>query len=924
MDSYIETLYKQFLQDPNSVEPQWQGYFNAIQQFDLAWQDENEEAVNMAATGTNGAVTSNVRPLKSISADFIPDDAEDAATAQSNVARLVQGYRYHGHKYANVNPIFKKEAGLDLTEFGVEENQLSETFATAGVLKEKHAPLKDIVQALESTYCGSLGVQLADITNLEERRWMRVKLEENQGKPNFSAEEKEEIYNSLMQANNFEKYLHTKFTGMKRFSIEGGDALIPMLRSLATQAADNGVKDIVFGMAHRGRLNVLVNILGKPLSEIFAAFAEKAKMADNSSSGDVKYHFGRSCDIETSNGNSIHLSLLNNPSHLEAVNPVVTGSTRAKQKRYGEDGIKKVIPLLIHGDSAFAGQGVVPETLNLANLSGYTVGGTIHVVINNQVGFTANPEETFSGDYCTDMARLLQCPILHVNGDDAEACVYAMQLAFEFRNLYHKDVVIDLVCYRRHGHNEGDDPTFTQPVMYKSVKGHKVPSELYKAALTEEGAVKEAALKKREETYAKDLADAFAEAEKGITIEIDTFHNTWEGFSKTSKNEPKTAISETTLANLSKAVATYPKGFQPNKKVAKMAEQRQSMLSGDEPINWGAAEVAAYGSLLNEGYSVRISGQDVQRGTFSHRHIGMVDGETGERAFPIATMADKEAILEVHNSCLSELAVLGFEYGHTLAAPRTLTVWEAQFGDFANGAQIMFDQFIASAEVKWSRMSGLVMLLPHGFEGQGPEHSSARLERFLQLSGDDNWTVAMPSTPAQIFHILRRQMHREFRKPLVIMSPKSLLRHPKAVASIEDLTKGEFQTVIPDTSVKEADVKRVVLCSGKVYYDLLNAREQNNKKDVALIRVEELYPAPVKAVEAELKKYKTDDIVWAQEEPRNQGAWTYLLDNLWPQLGIQTPIYAGRKASASPAVGSAKRHAEEQQELVSTALNLSK
>ena len=836
---------------------------------------------------------------------------------------MIQAYRYHGHRYAQMNPLKKAEVDqgeeINLAQFGLDDSNLDDIFATAGVLSQSHAKLSEILKALKRTYTNTVAIQLGEIASLEERRWLREIMEACQNHPDFTEKEKQRIYNALYKANAFEKYLHNKFTGMKRFSIEGGDALIPMLETLIHLAGKNQMSDIVLGMAHRGRLNVLVNIMGKPLAEIFAAFMEKAKSADESSSGDVKYHHGKSCDIVTDSGNTVHMSLLSNPSHLEAVNPVVTGSTRAKQQRH-EDGQDKVLPLLIHGDSAFAGQGVVPETLNLANLEGYTVGGTVHVVINNQVGFTANPEDTFSGEYCTDIARMLQCPIFHVNGDDPEACVHVMELAFEYRHIFKKDVVIDLVCYRRHGHNEGDDPAFTQPVMYKGIKQHKVPCDLYKQRLLNEKKVTDKNIASLEDAYNQQLQAAFAEAEKGLVIEPDIFKAAWSGFSKKSESEPDTKVSPQVLSQISDVITAYPKGFTPNKKVAKVIDQRCDMLEGKQPLNWGAGEAAAYGSLLKEGYDIRLSGQDVKRGTFSHRHIGMVDGETGQTVFPIADMAKKGTSLEVHNSCLSELAVLGFEFGHTLASPNTLTIWEAQFGDFANGAQIMMDQFISSTEIKWHRYSGLVMQLPHGSEGQGPEHSSARLERFLQLCGDDNMSVCMPSTPAQMCHVLRRQMLRKFRKPLVIMTPKSLLRHPQAVSDITEITDGSFQTVIDDASVQAKDIKRIVLCSGKIYYDLMAGREEANRKDVAIIRLEELHPLPTKELAKVLKKYKTDEICWVQEEPRNQGAWTFLLDNLWAKLGIPAPRYIGRAASASPAVGSAKRHAEEQARIVEEAL----
>lgn len=905
---YIESLFQQYRQNRQSVPDQWRGYFAAVEELSPALEAAEKK---LKESGKGRPETTSV-----------PGGHEtvgEAATAQNAVTRLIQAYRYHGHRHAHVNPLAeapKLGDELSLEEHEIPAAKLDDIFATAGVLPQSHASLRTILTALKATYCGTLALQLGGLSSLEERIWLREKMEETQAHPPLDKAEKLRIYQNLMAANGLEKFLHHKFVGVKRFSIEGGDALMPMLDTLVNDAGAANVADIVFGMAHRGRLNVLVNMMGKPMTEIFAQFLEKARLRDSSSSGDVKYHFGHACDLNTPSGNKVHVSLLNNPSHLEAVNPVVMGSTRAKQMRHAEGGEKKVLPLLIHGDAAFAGQGVVPETLNLANLKGYSVGGTVHIVINNQVGFTACPEETFSGEYCTDIARVLQCPIFHVNGDDPEACVYATRLAFAYRQQFGKDAVIDLICYRRHGHNEGDDPAFTQPKMYSKIKPHPVPDALYRQRLLEEKSVTAADLTPLEEDYSSRLNEAYTKAQEGLELDIDTFHSTWTGFEKNLKKEPQTSVKKDFLKNLSEVTSTYPDDFSPNRKVKKVLDQRAEMWRGKAPLNWGAGEVAAYATLLAEGYGVRLSGQDVQRGTFSHRHVLVKDSITSRRHAPIASVAADGAKLEVYNSCLSELAVMGFEYGHALAAPKTLTIWEGQFGDFANGAQIMIDQFVSSGEVKWSRMNGLVLLLPHGQEGQGPEHSSARLERYLQLCGDDNWSVCVPSTPAQMFHLLRRQMLRNIRKPLVVMTPKSLLRHPKAVSDVADLTgKTSFQPVVPDTDMTPKDVRRVVLCSGKLYYELAAHRTAHHRKDVAIVRLEEVYPLPVQALEKELKKYKTDDIVWTQEEPRNQGAWTFLLDNLWPKLGLQ-PRYIGRGPSASTAVGSPSRFREEQEQVI--------
>ena len=914
MNKYTEDLYKQYQHDKTSVSAEWQGYFAAVEELGPALV-----AAEARANQQNGQSNGQT------SAAAIPGGQEtvgDAAMAQSNVTRLVQAYRYHGHRSARLNPLADEgdvKSDIRLEEYGLSEKHLDDIFAVSGVLEQSHAPLREIVDALQATYCGTLAVQTGDMVSLEERRWLQNRMEHARSHPDYTPEMQTRIYRHLYAANSFERFLHSKFVGVKRFSIEGGESLIPMLDTLVEATGRAGMTDIVFGMAHRGRLNVLVNTMCKPLTEMFAGFLDSIQSKDASSSGDVKYHQGRSSDIETTSGQVVHLSLLNNPSHLEAVNPVVLGSVYAKQQRIARqedaDGRQRVLPLLIHGDAAFAGQGVVPETLNLGKLDGYDVGGTVHLVINNQIGFTACPRETFSGEYCTDVARMLKCPIFHVNGDDPEACVFAMELAFDYRQKFGRDVVIDLVCYRRHGHNEGDDPTFTHPVMYKKIADHAPVSALYKDTLTQQGLT---SLNDVEAAYQAKLDEAYKAAQDGVTVEPDMFKKAWSGFIRDAKKKPETSVKKDVLEDISRQLVEYPAHFQPHKKAHKLQEQRAGMLRGEADLNWGAAEMAAYASLLQAGYNVRLSGQDVQRGTFSHRHLVMTDATTGETAIPIQAAAQQGAVLEAYNSSLSELAVLGFEFGFSLADPHTLTIWEAQFGDFANGAQIMIDQFIACTEVKWQRLSGLTLLLPHGYEGQGPEHSSARLERFLQLSGNQNWRVCVPTTPAQIFHMLRRQMLDVTRKPLVVMTPKSLLRHPEAVSPQADLTTGGLQAVIDDPDVKPADVTRVLLCSGKVYYDLRAVRQAQHRKDVAIIRLEELYPLPQEEVEAVLSRYKTDDLRWVQEEPRNMGAWMFLLDQLWRKTGHQVRCIS-RPVSASPAVGAAAAHKREQEALMTEA-----
>jgi 2-oxoglutarate dehydrogenase E1 component len=891
---FLDELYQKYQKDASSVPVGWQEYFK------------------------NGTV-SNLMPTKVPALSSSSHVGITSASGmQNNVSLLIQGFRSHGHKWAHINPLEeapKLGEDLSLSAFGLDESALEQKFVSDGVVDGNEATLNEIITNLKKTYVGSVGVQYSMLTNQEERRWLRTKMESTQNTPDYSKEAKKRMLLGLIANDRFENFLHTKFVGMKRFSGEGGDAMIPMIDTMIDVAGSHNVDHILVGMAHRGRMSVLVNILNKPMEEIFSSYGDTIKIPENIS-GDVKYHQGKSYDIKTRSGHKVHMSLLNNPSHLEAVNPVVMGSAKAKEKEHGKG---KVIPLLIHGDTAFAGQGIVAESLNLANLDGYSVGGTIHLVVNNQIGFTCNPQGAFSGEYCTDVAHMLQVPIFHVNGDDVEACNHVMELAMEWRQKFHKDVVIDLVCYRRYGHNEGDDPTFTQPQMYDKIKKHPRPYNIYAEKLKSEGSFKQEEIKDLEKSYTDKLQKAFEKSKKGVELNIDMFSedSNWANMQAESKRQAKTTVPEAAIKNIAKHVMAWPKGFPVHAKVEKMLERRKNMLLGKEPMDWGTAEVAAYGSLLSEGHSVRISGQDVKRGTFSHRHVVQF-GADGKEVLPIAKVAKKGATLEAWNSCLSEFAVLGFEYGYSLVLPDTLTVWEAQFGDFANGAQIMIDQFITSSEQKWQRMSGLVISLPHGHEGQGPEHSSARLERYLQLAGENNIVVANPTTPAQNFHLLRRQIHRKYRKPLFTMSPKSLLRHPLAVSTVDELTKGKFQKVIDDKEVGLAKTRRIVLCSGKIYYDLLEYRTKQKIKDVALVRIEQLYPLPVKAIKELLAKAPKAEICWAQEDSRNQGAWTFLLDNLQPELDKQMH-YIGRPPMASPAVGSAKRHAKEQLEIVKTA-----
>ena len=903
---FLKQLYQQYENDPSSVSLEWQTFFKSLGGEALS-REEGQNTIASAAAAAAGP----------------------ASDAQNKVSSMINSYRSFGHQCAHTNPLLpapELSADFSPESFGVGEKDLDQTFATDGLLSEPYARLRDILGALRKTYTSTIGAQVRDIAERDQRRWVTERMESTHNRVTFSKEEKTKIYDGLVAANEFEQFLHTKYVGVKRFSLEGGDALIPMLQNMVEKAGDQGMSDIILGMAHRGRLNVLTNIMNKPLEQMIGSFENALVNEDGvDSAGDVKYHMGYSYDVTTKSGQKIHMSLLNNPSHLEAVNPVVAGTARAKQDRIGDKEGKKVLPVVIHGDSAFAGQGVVPETMNLAQLEGFNVGGTIHVVINNRVGFTAEPQEVFSGEYCTDMARMLQIPIFHVNGDDPEACVHTMQMAMDWREKFGRDVMIDLVCYRRFGHNEGDDPTFTQPKEYELVKKHPVPFKVYKEELTKEGVVSEAELKTVEDAFRDKINAAYETVKKGkVKVSADVFGGAWEGLDYDANEEPKTAISKKLLGDIAQQASVVPEGFTPHPKIAKLLEQRTDMLNGKSNLNWGAAEMAGFASLLAEGRSIRLTGQDVQRATFSHRHGKIVDHKTGERTIPMEPLATNGAQIEMHNSSLSEEAVLAYEYGYTLAAPNTLTIWEAQFGDFANGAQIPIDQFISSSETKWQRMTGLVMLLPHGSEGQGPEHSSARPERFLQLCGEENMIVCNLTTPAQIFHVLRRQMLRKFRKPLIVMSPKSLLRHPLAVSTVDDIAgkDAQFYKVIDD-DITASKVKRVILCSGKVYYDLLARRNETGQKDVALIRIEQLYPLFLSKIQRVLKAYKKAEIVWVQEEPRNQGYWTHILDTLVPHIGGDVR-YIGRPAAASPAVGLASRHAAEQKKVIDEAFKIKK
>lgn len=882
---YIESLYAMYKSDPQSVEPKWRDFFSGVD----------------FATSTGGGLS----------------------TKELNVYNLIQAYRDYGHFQAQLDPLSMRtpsSGDLALQNFGLSEKDLSSTFSVASILGLKNATLNQIIQHLQKAYCGTITVQVSDAVK-GVREWFHHEMEKNQFV--ISAEKKKQILQQLVRTESLEKFIHTRFVGTKRFSIEGADSLIPMLEHLTVKARELQAEEIVVGMAHRGRVNVLANYMDKALEVILAQFEGITEDIPDYD-GDVKYHMGYSTDKKTPHGDC-HVSLAFNPSHLEAVNPVVCGMARAKQRfRQDTEERKKVIPVQIHGDAAFAGQGVVSETLQLANLKGYTVGGSIHIIIDNQVGFTTDPECTRSSPYSSDVAKSQQVPVIHANGDDPEACVRAMDIAIRFRQQFKRDVLINMICYRRFGHNEGDEPGYTQPAMYQTIKTHATPCELYSKKLVQEKTIDTAFY----DSFYQEKMDNLQKILDGVRktppkFQPQAFGKMWKGFRRSeAKDFSKTAETKTSAANIKKIteqMTTLPKDFRLHPKLTKLLETRKQMGNGEAPIDWGMAELLAYGSTILEGNSVRLSGQDCVRGTFSHRHSCYYDFMTGEIYNPLEQLRDDKEFC-VYNSSLSEMAVLGFEYGNSSSDPTFLTIWEAQFGDFANGAQIIIDQFLSSAEQKWMRMSGLVMLLPHGYEGQGPEHSSARLERFLQLCAQNNMQVCNLTTPAQIFHALRRQIKREFRIPLIVMSPKSLLRHPQAVSTVDDLTKGHFQEVIPDTTVDMAKAKKCIFVSGKLYYELADYREKNKITDTAVVRVEQLYPFPETQLKAALKNAKKlESVIWAQEEPKNMGAWTTIvhpLQDLLKDIDLDCDVeYVGREHRASPATGTTKRHVIEQQKI---------
>lgn len=885
----IDSIYQQYLKDPKSVDEGWSKFFDG---FEFARKNYEEE-VNSSGSSLN-------------------------FDKEFKVVNLINAYRSRGHLFTKTNPVRERRKyspTLAIENFGLGQEDLSKVFQAGDDLGLKGATLQQIIDFLTETYCHSIGVEYMYIRKPDKVDWLKNKMEGVKNTGTFSNDEKKHILHKLNQAVVFEQFLHKKFVGQKRFSLEGGESLIPALDAAIELGAKEGVEEFVVGMAHRGRLNVLANIFNKTYKDIFSEFEGK-EYEDNLFDGDVKYHLGYSCDIKTDSGKDVKLTLSPNPSHLEAVGPVVAGIARSKVDQYLKDN-QKIVPIIIHGDASIAGQGVVYELIQMASLDGYKNGGTIHIVINNQIGFTTNYLDARSSTYCTDVGKVTLSPIFHVNGDDPEAVVYTIKLALEFRQKYKKDVFIDLLCYRKYGHNEGDEPRFTQPLLYKAISKHKNPREIYLDKLINQKVLDSEAAKQMEKKFNDMLQDRLTEAKQIEKAVITPFlAETWKDLRESTDADMEasadTTFDKKALIEVGKSISTLPDEKNFFKKSEKLFAERLKMIESDK-IDWGMAELLSYATLMKDGFPVRMTGQDVERGTFSHRHAVLKVEDSEEEYIPLNHIDGTKEKLEIYNSLLSEYAVLGFEYGYAMATPFGLTIWEAQFGDFNNGAQIIIDQFLSSAEDKWKSQNGLVMLLPHGYEGQGAEHSSARLERFLTLCADYNMQVANCTTPANFFHIIRRQLKREFRKPLVMMTPKSLLRHPRCISQLDELANGKFQEVIDDALANAKDVDKVVFCSGKLYYELLERQEEDDAKNVALVRLEQFYPFPKTQVNEIINKYnKAKQIIWAQEEPENMGGWSFVLRHF---EGVNLRLIS-RRASASPASGSSKVFAKRQAAII--------
>jgi 2-oxoglutarate dehydrogenase E1 component len=942
--SFLGDQYARWATNPSSVDPSFADLFGAM--------NDEARSVLEEATGASWAprgalrgpspveVEAPARPTPPATATLSNEQIRAATIASLRALMLIRSYRVRGHLEARLDPLGLQlpapHAELDPRSYGFTDADMDRPIFIDNVLGRESATLREIVQILRDTYCGPIGVEFMHIQDPDQKSWIQRKVEGAPWRTVFDASAKRTILRQLTEAEGFEVFCQKRYVTTKRFGLEGGEVTIPALHAIIETVAQAGVQEIAIGMPHRGRLSTLVNIVRKPLTAIFSEFGgESFKPEDVQGSGDVKYHLGTSTDIEIA-GHTMHLSLQPNPSHLEAVNPVVVGKVRARQDRAGDTQRRSsVMAVLMHGDAAFSGQGLVYETLAMSQLIGYRTGGTIHLVVNNQIGFTTVPAHAYSGLYCTDVAKSIQAPVLHVNGDDPEAVMFCARMAAEYRMRFASDIVLDIVCYRRHGHNETDEPAFTQPLMYRAINALKTTRTLYAERLAADGTVSASESQAMWDTFTRTLEDANSAGKSYKPNKADWLEGHWSGFhpaeaEEFEHTEEATAVSEHVLRQVGISLSRVPAGFDLNPKIARQLEARQAMFESGEGIDWSTGEALAFGSLLLEGNRVRLSGEDSQRGTFSQRHAVLVDQTNQHEYVPLNNIAPEQARIEIYNSLLSEAGVLGFEYGYSLADPRILVLWEGQFGDFANGAQVIIDQFIASGETKWLRMSGLTLLLPHGYEGQGPEHSSARIERYLQLCAERNMWVCNLTTPANYFHALRRQLHRNFRKPLVVFTPKSLLRHKLAVSSLADMaTPSRFQFVIPDTDpiAPSDEVHRVVLCSGKVYYDLLQERRAKEVKDIALLRLEQIYPFPENTLGRILKPYHNAEVVWCQEEPENMGAWNFVdrrMERVLSRLDIKShrPVYIGREAAASPATGLSRTHMAQQARLVTTALGL--
>ncbi|HEV7350569.1 2-oxoglutarate dehydrogenase E1 component [Telluribacter sp.] len=911
--AYIEELYNSYKQDPSSVEEGWRKFFEGF---------EFSQKYPLNGNGhANGVATKEVPATGKMDPGRMDPGRTDAdrIRKEMEVVHLIRGYRSRGHLLATTNPIRQRrdrKPRLDLADFNLTEADLDQVFEAGTEVFGRPARLREIVDALKKIYTGNIGFEYLYIRDPDQKNWLREKIEQEALNMTFSTDEKKHILSKLNEAVVFENFLHTKFLGQKRFSLEGGETTIPALDAMINKAGEMGVVEVMIGMAHRGRLNVLANIMRKTYEQIFNEF--EGNLPDQVwGDGDVKYHMGFSSQIETPSGHQMYLKLAPNPSHLEAVNPVVEGAMRARADGMYNSDYDCVLPVLIHGDAAVAGQGIVYEVTQMSNLEGYYTGGTIHFVINNQVGFTTDFEDARSSIYSTDVAKIVDAPVLHVNGDDPEAVVYCMRLAVEYRQKFNKDIFIDMVCYRRHGHNESDEPKFTQPVLYSYIENHQNPREIYQKVLVERGDVDAELAANMDKEFKALLQERLDMVkQKALPYAMPKLEQEWRNLKYSTPEDfeksPETGVSVEVLEKVGQALAQVPEGFSTLKQIDKLLKDRKQMIFDTKKVNWATAELLAYGSIVAEGKIVRLSGQDVQRGTFSHRHAVLRDAKTNEAYTNLNHIQDEQGRFMIYNSLLSEYGVLGFEFGYSMANPNALVIWEAQFGDFANGAQVMIDQFITTSETKWDRWNGLVMLLPHGYEGQGPEHSNARPERFLQLSANNNIIVSNITTPANFFHLLRRQLSFPFRKPLVVMSPKSMLRHPLCVSSLDELTSGRFQETIGDTFADPKKVKKVLLCTGKLYYELFEKQQADKRDDVAIIRVEQLHPFPKNQLNELIGQYKKAKVYWVQEEPFNMGGWTFLL-RMYPEQPLEV---IARRPSASPSTGFAKIHAQEQAEII--------